>query len=208
MIVSELFALSRYYHYSRQRRQMAPNERYASIHTKGKSRQTSAVPLSLENLVDPLLQKTSEDMPPNAESSLLNGRISTAIIPSAYLKAGFRATNFRDSLCYCDISINYIDASSELVKRAKKIITTKQSFPEIDDAIIDDALAQELAVTAENLETGTEEDLVQRLGTDLIPTKKKVPHQAGNANRWWWSNAVAVPLDPDVFTDPATIARA
>lgn len=203
MIVSDLFALSRYYHYSRQRRQTAPNERYASVHKKSKLRQISAVPLSLENLVDPLLQKTSEDMPPNAESSLLNGRISTAITPSAYLKAGFRATIFRDSLCYCDIYINYIDASSELVKRAKKIITTKQSFPEIDDAI-----AQELAVTAENLETGTEEDLVQRLGTDLIPTKKKVPHQAGNANRWWWSNAVAVPLDPDVFTDPATIARA
>ena len=124
----------------------------------------STVPLSPENLVDPLLQKTSEAMP-----SIAMGQISTAIAPSGYTSAG-RATNFRESLSYRNIYINHTDASSELVKRAKEIITTERSTR----VKIDDATAQELAVTARNLETGTAQDLIQQLGADLIPPKPAV----------------------------------
>ncbi|MCJ1343514.1 hypothetical protein MMC31_001709 [Peltigera leucophlebia] len=56
-------------------------------------------------------------------------------------------------------------------------------------------MLRELAVTAENLETGTDQDLVEQLGTDVIPATKEVPHQSlqGSAHRLW-SNAL---LDPD-----------
>ena len=129
----------------------------------------STVPLSPENLVDPLLQKTSEAMP-----SIAMGQISTEIAPSGYTSAGVRATNFRESLSYRNIYINHTDASSELVRRAKEIITTERSTREK----IDDATAQELAVTARNLETGTAQDLIKQFGADLIPTMRKIPHRS------------------------------
>lgn len=42
--------------------------------------------------------------------------------------------------------------------------------------------------------------MIEQLGTNLIPARKKFPHQSlhGSANRLW-SNTVAAQLDPDVF---------
>lgn len=106
----------------------------------------NTVPLSPENLVDRLLQETSEDVPSNAESSLHTDQISITITPSADTNEGVRDSNFRKSIIYRNIYINDTDASSKLVERANRIITTERPTSEIDNAI-----AQELAVRARNL---------------------------------------------------------
>ena len=151
--------------------------------------------------MDPLLQKTSENMPSNVDISSYNGR--TSALSAGGTNRGVRAAGFRDSLCKRNIYIDEIDASSELVKRAKEIITTEPSSPDIDIAI-----AQELAAAARQLQTGTVSDLVARLGAELIPAMKKVPHQSlqGSVDRLW-SNAVEVPLGPDVFPIPPPLPK-
>lgn len=163
----------------------------------------NTVPLSPENLVDRLLQETSEDMPSNAESSLHTDQISITITPSADTNEGVRDSNFRKSLTYRNIYINDTDASSKLVERANRIITTERPTSEIDNAI-----AQELAVRARILETGTEQDLIQRLGTDLIPAMRKVPHQnlEASANKLC-SSCVEVPLPPDALKIPPQLPK-
>ena len=90
----------------------------------------STVPLSPENLVDPL-QKTLEDMPSITGSSLHIGHISTAITPSAHTNPGVRAAILRESLSKRNIYIKHTDASSKLVEQAKEITATKRSTPEI-----------------------------------------------------------------------------
>lgn len=104
-----------------------------------------------------MLQKISENMSSNSGLSSDSGQISTPITPSAgtRITGGVPARKFRDLLSKHNIFINDIDTSTELVKRAKEIIT-KELSPEMDDAI-----AQRLALEAWNLETGHERELIR-----------------------------------------------
>lgn len=158
--------------------------------------------------MDPFQKRKSENMPRTAGLSSHVGPISTRITPSASTKhtpsvGDVRATDFRDSLCEHNIFINGTDASKELMERAKRIITNKELFPEMNDD-----LAQKLAVTAQNLETGTEDDIVEELGGVLIPTKMNLPHQNLQciSNRLW-SNAVEIPPDPDELAMPPILPK-
>ena len=212
MIVSNLFALSSYYitHVDADRQAQIRNTQEITQgvnQNKGNHIENwlSTVPLSLENLVDPFLQKTLENIPLNAGLSSHDvTRITLSageeMAPSA---GGVRATNFRRQLCDHNIFISYTDAPKELMERAMKIITNKELFPEMNDAF-----AQELAVTAQNLETEAESDLVRRLGIELIPAMRKVPHQSlqGNENRLWL-NAVAIPPNPDDLVIPPQLPK-
>lgn len=151
----------------------------------------STLPLSLENLVDPFLQKTPENMPRYDGLSLRCVRISTRITPSGTETAGgVRASDFRDRLGARNIFID-TDASTELVKKAKEI--TEELCPEMHDA-----LAQELAVIAKNLEMKTEQEIVMELGSKLIPAKKEDDRSLKRMVDRLWSNAVDLPLDPSV----------
>lgn len=150
----------------------------------------STVPLSLEYLVDPLLQTTSENMPSNSHISLQSGQISTE---NTKLAKDVRDSRFRYFLSKRNIFINTTDASPELVKRAKEIISHEPFFPQMDDA-----LAKELEGEAWKLKTKIEIDLIAELFTPLIPALARVPHQslARSKNRTW-SYAVDVPFDPE-----------
>lgn len=152
----------------------------------------STVPLSLENLVGPFLRKTLENMPRYDGPSLRYVRISTRITQSAATGTtnGIWASDFRDRLGYRNIFID-TDASTELMKKAKEI--TEELYPEMDDA-----LAQELAVIAKNLATGTEQEIVMELGSKLIPAKEEDDQSLKRMMDRLWSNTVDLPLDPSV----------
>lgn len=215
MIVGDLIALSSYYitHVNADEQPLTRDtqkitQRVNQNKDKPIESWLSTVPLSLENLVDPFQKRKSENMPPNAGLSSHVGPISTRITPSAGTKhtpsvGGVRATDFRDSLCEHNIFINDTDASKELMEGAKKIITDKELFPEMNDAH-----AQELAVTAQNLETGTKDDIVEELGGVLIPTKVSLPHQyLQRISNRLWSNAVEIPPDPDELAMPPILPK-
>ena len=157
----------------------------------------SIVPLSLENLVDPLLQIASENMASNPDLASDYSQIPTQITPSAGTRitpvAGrVRAANFRVFLRKHNIFINYKDPSTKLVNRAKEIITNELP-PQMDDA-----LAQELAVTAERLETKTEQGIVVHLGTKLIPAGGKDHQSLQRMVNKTLSNAAVILPDPNV----------
>lgn len=156
----------------------------------------STVPLALENLVDPLLPKMSENMSSNSDISSDSSEILTLITPSAGtgITGGVRDRKLRGLLSDHNIFINNTDASTELVKRAKEIIT-KELTPEMDDA-----LAQSLALVAWRLETGSERDIVKKLVTPLIPAITEVPHQSlESSQNKRWADAVTVPLRSGVM---------
>ena len=123
MIVSNLFALSSYYitHVDADRQAQIRNTQEITQgvnQNKGNHIENwlSTVPLSLENLVDPFLQKTLENIPLNAG---LSSHDVTRITLSA---GGVRATNFRSQLCDHNIFISYTDAPKELMERAMRIL--------------------------------------------------------------------------------------
>lgn len=96
-------------------------------------------------------------------------QVSTPITKSGSSTADVRAIGFRDSLRDRNIYINRRKPPSELVKRAKGIITHERSSPELDDAT-----AQKLEDTARSLEAGSEQEILYRLGLELIPAKEKI----------------------------------
>lgn len=136
-------------------------------------------------------------MPPNADRFSYQGRISTRFTntPMGTTNAVVRAPNFRDSLRKRSIYINFTNASNELAEEAKKIIETKRSTPEIDDAIV-----QGLAVMERHLETGTVMDLVDILGAGLIHAIREFSHEyLMKSKDRLWHDAVTVPLGPGVI---------
>lgn len=161
------------------------------------------VPLSLENLVDPFKQNTSENIPQNSGLPSGSGRISismprtgTGKTPSA---SGVRYSNFREILRERNIFINEIDPSIELVKRAKEIFTD-ESFPKMDDS-----LAKNLARDAMKLENKSEKELVRKLVTPLM-TDVPVENREMSEDKLW-VRAINVPLDPDSPAVSTTLSR-
>lgn len=78
-----------------------------------------------------------------------------------------------------------------MVKKAKEV--TEELCPEMHDA-----LAQELAVIAKNLETKTEQEIMMESGSKLIPAKKEDDQSLKRMVDRLLSNAVDLPLDPSV----------
>lgn len=151
----------------------------------------STVPLSLEYLADPLPQTTFENMSADSHTTLQSGQIPTE---KTKLARGVRDPQFRCFLRKCNIFISTTDASPELVKQAKEIITSKKFFPRMDDT-----LAKNLEDKAWKLETKFELDLITELFIPLIPALVLVPHQSleTSKNRTW-SYAVDVPFDQEI----------
>ncbi len=107
---------------------------------------------------------------------------------------GVRDPKFRYFLRKRNIHINTTDASPELVKRAKEIITNEEFFPEMDDA-----LAKKLEGTAWKLETETKMALISELITPLIPALGIVPYESlARSQNKTRSCAIDVPFDPEV----------
>lgn len=168
----------------------------------------STVSLSFENLVDPLLERPSENMSSDSEFS------RSADIPSreaasapgtgfTNLANGVRAPRFRDLLVKRNIFVNDTEASTELMKRVKEIITNKEPSSEMDDA-----LAKKLADQEWNLETSQETELISNLVLPLIPDTTQAPYQ--NLQRHQnkkWSISVTVRVDPSARVDLPRLPR-
>lgn len=134
----------------------------------------STIPLSLENFVDPFLQKTSANMPPNTTHSSTNDQTSTGHTQTPGTEMtksanGFRVPKFSYFLSRRNIFINDTEASPRLLERAMNIITNEKSSRRMADAC-----AEKLAVEAWDLETGVESSLVRKL---VIPLILRVLHK-------------------------------
>lgn len=164
------------------------------------------VPLSLENLVDPFKENTSENTPqnsglPSGPSQFSNSmpRSCTEKTPSPF---SVRGSNFRNILGERNVFINNIEPSIELMKRAKEIFID-ETFPKMDDS-----LAKNLAIDAKKLETKSEKELVRKLVTPLILAITEVPVQSLEMSEdKLWVRAINVPLDPDSPAVPITLSR-
>jgi len=73
---------------------------------------------------------------------------------------------------------------------------------------MDDTAIQELKDTSRGLQDEAEEEIIQQLAPQIIPSMKKIPDQrlARNADQSWF-NSVPVPLDSDVLTNPLPLPR-
>ena len=157
----------------------------------------STVPLPFESLVDPLLQRASENMSSGSESSW-TAEVPSRAVASApgtgFTKSanGVRAPRFRDFLGKRNIFVNDTEASTELMKRVMEIITNKEPSSEMDDG-----LAKELADQEWNLETSQEMDLISDLVIPLILDTTKARYQSlQRCSNKKWSIAVTVRVDP------------
>lgn len=112
-------------------------------------------------------------------------------------------SDYRQSLRYRNIYINREDPPSELMQRAKKIISRPRTSPEMDDEA-----ARQLIKTSRRVEDEGEEVIVQQLAPGIIPAMKMVPDRrlASNADQPW-SNSVPVPLDPSILTNPLPLPK-
>ena len=168
----------------------------------------TTVPLSFENLVDPLLQRASENMSSDSECSW-GSEIPSRDIASApgtgFTKSanGVRAPRFRDLLSKRNIFVNDTKPSTELMKRVTEIITNKEPSSEMDDA-----LAKKLADQEWSLETSQETELIFDLVKPLIPDITQAPYQSlGRGQNKKWSISVTVRVDPSAGVNLPRLPR-
>ncbi|KAK5214666.1 hypothetical protein LTR72_012183, partial [Exophiala xenobiotica] len=123
------------------------------------------------------LPETSLNMPrkvpavlPSPDNSF-EGSISTSR-KSEKSAASVHDTDYRQSLRYCNIYVEREKAPVELMRRAHRIISRSRTSPEMDDAAI-----QELKDTSRELQDEAEEEIIQQLAPQIIPSMKKIPDQ-------------------------------
>ena len=168
----------------------------------------STVPLTLENLVDPLLQKPSENMSSDSESAS-NAGIPSRKAPSAagtgFTKSanGVRAPRFRFFLEKRNIFVNDTKTSTELLKQVTEIMTDKESSSGLDDT-----LAKKLADQEWNLESSNETKLISHLVRPLIPDTTEAPYLSltSDENKEW-SISVPVPVYPSTVAKIPRLPR-
>jgi len=73
---------------------------------------------------------------------------------------------------------------------------------------MDDTAIQELKDTSRGLQDEAEEEIIQQLAPQIIPSMKKIPDQrlARNADQSWF-NSVPVPLNAHVLTTPLPLPK-
>ncbi|KAK5562020.1 hypothetical protein LTR43_012384, partial [Exophiala xenobiotica] len=115
---------------------------------------------------------------PSPDNSF-EGSISTSR-KSEKSAASVHDTDYRQSLRYCNIYVEREKAPVELMRRAHRIISRSRTSPEMDDAAI-----QELKDTSRELQDEAEEEIIQQLAPQIIPSMKKIPDQrlARNADQ-------------------------
>lgn len=132
-------------------------------------------------------------MSSNSDPFQDSGEILAYITPSAGSQStpsagGVRAPNFRDSLLKHNIFINYKDPSTELVNRAKEIISWDGCCSR-----------SRISSYSRKPRAWVEEDIIEDLGKVLIPTKKNLPHQSlKRISNKLWSSAAVIPPDRNV----------
>ncbi|KAK5401673.1 hypothetical protein LTR06_011037 [Exophiala xenobiotica] len=154
------------------------------------------------------LPETSINMPRKAPAVLpspdnsFEGSISTSR-KSEKSAASVHDTDYRQTLRYRNIYVEREKAPVELMRRAHRIISRSRTSPEMDDAAI-----QELKDTSRELQDEAEEEIIQQLAPQIIPSMKKIPDQrlARNADQLW-CNSVPVPLDSSILTNPLPLPK-
>lgn len=143
--------------------------------------------------------------PPHVLPSLGNsydGTISTSR-KSDKSAASVHDADYRQSLRYRNIYINRQDPPSELMRRAKRIISRSRTSPEMDDEV-----AQQLMKTSRRVEEEGEEVIIQQLAPDIIPAMKMAPDKRLTSNSdQLWLNSVPVPLNTNVLTTPLPLPK-
>ena len=104
---------------------------------------------------------------------------------------------------YRNIYIERKKPPKGLVWRAREIIMGPRLSPEVDDAT-----AEKVADTSRELQTESEEDIIQQLAPSVIPGMNKVPDRrlASSAGHQW-TNFAPVPLDPSILTNPLPLSK-
>lgn len=144
-----------------------------------------------------MLPNPSEDMPQSARNFLsqLQSRSTNALAYSNAIRPSFIAayeTKFRTILDKHNIHIQYNDAPSQIIKRAREIILPPNPSFEMDDVT-----AKDLKRTVRNSMEKSEDFFIREVGLRLFPAMSNIPDQrlATETNKLW-NQAVAIPPDP------------
>lgn len=123
-------------------------------------------------------------------------RPTTEIAPSN--RSRYEGRYFRFLLGKRNIYIANGEPRTEMITRAKKIISQPYDSSEMDDAT-----ALELARIAKNIATENKDIIIRELGLPLFPAIRKVPDQrlAAAVNRLW-NHAVTIPPDKSLLSIP------
>ena len=144
-----------------------------------------------------LLESPSENMPSSARLFGLRRESlpTTEIAPSN--KSRYRGRHFRLSLGKRNIYIVNGELPTELITRAKRIISQPYDSSEMDDAT---ALGLERILMS--IDPENEDIVIRELGLPLFPAIRKVPDQrlAVAVNRVW-NHAVTIPPDKSPLRD-------
>ena len=117
--------------------------------------------------------------------------------------ASIHDTDYYQSLQYRNIYIEREDAPTELVRRAKRIVSRHRASPEIDNAAV-----QKLAKKSRQLRNDAEDVIIKQLAPELVPAMKEVPHRHLEMNSDQpWSNSVPIPLKSSILTSPLPLPK-
>lgn len=111
--------------------------------------------------------------------------------------------DYHKSLGHRNIYVEQQSPSEGLMLRAREIVTRARSSPELDDEAV--TKVRELS---RKLRHDGEEVIVRQLVPHLIPAIQALPDRRLEMNAGQpWSNAVPVPLDPDVLVTPPPLSK-
>lgn len=124
---------------------------------------------------------------------------TTEIAPSN--KSRYRAKHFKLSLGKRNIYLLNRELPTELITRAKMIISQPHDSSEMDDAT---ALGLERILMG--IDPENEDIVIRELGIPLFPAVRKVPDQRlAAAVNLLWNHAVTIPPDKSLLTIPPAL---
>ena len=156
-----------------------------------------------------VLEELSENMPRKPPTDIYTppddtfGGSGLTSRRSTKSTANVNDKDYRESLEYRNIYIDSHDPPLELMRRAEEITSRPRASPEMDDAT-----ARELSKRVRRVQSKAEDDIIQQLGSYIIPSMQTVPDQRlEQCRNQWWCNSVPVPLDPVVLANPLPLPR-
>ncbi|OBT61871.1 hypothetical protein VE03_08737 [Pseudogymnoascus sp. 23342-1-I1] len=149
--------------------------------------------------IEPSPPTSPYDMSPKSARALPFGSdtLSTCAT-SAGTSANVRDSNYHESLALRNIFIEGIDPPSELMKRARKIMTHRGAGSQADDATV-----QELVRVFQGLRNENEDILIGALSA-IIQVPDERLKMSGNQH---WSNSVPIALAPGTINIPPRLPK-
>ena len=156
-----------------------------------------------------VLEELSENMPRQPPSDIytppddpLRGSGLTSR-KSTKSTASVNDKDYRQSLRLRHIYIESHNPPLELMRRAEKITSRPRASPEMDDAT-----ARELGERVRRVQNKAEDDIIQQLGSHIIPSMQTVSDQRlEQCRNQLWCNCVPVSLDPLVLNNPLPLPK-